>query len=359
MNLLTILLLVACEPSASTDAPGDTGPGDTDDGSAFHAVLVTSDFASGTVNVVRDDGSMEADLLAVGGDTVVSTDGATTWLLHRGGENTVQVFEGVSFTAPSMELSTGDGSNPQAAARCGDRLFVSTLADGIGAWDPATGLPIGAVALDAWIDADGSAEPVSLAVGANGYLYAALQRLSDFRVVRAGTLAKIDCATLQVVDAWDVGPNPLFTRSPGTERLYLSGGDYFDLSDGGAWSFDMATDTLSEPILTDSGVGGNVGSLAVAANGHGIYTVDDAQRWQLWCIDTSTGGTRLASEPNAYVSDAKVDPTGTVWVLLQPNYAGEAGQVGTVRVDPEACTVSEPLVTTLNPYALGFVEGGA
>jgi hypothetical protein len=358
VTLLSALILVACEPSVSSDAPTDTGADDSGDRSAFHAVLVTSDFASGTVNVVRDDGTLEADLVAVGGDTVVSTDGATTWLLHRGGENTVQVFEGVGFTAPATEFSTGDGSNPQAAARCGDRLFVSMLADGIGAWDPVTGLPIGSVALDAFIDADGSAEPVSLAVGANGYLYAALQRLADFRVVRSGTLVKIDCDALEVVEAWDVGPNPLFTQTPGADRLYLSGGDYFDLTDGGAWSFDMASDTLSEPILTDAAVGGNVGNLAVAANGHGIYTVDDAQRWKIWCIDTSDGTTRLASEPNAYVSDAKVDPTGTVWVLQQPNYAGEPGQVGTVRVDPAACAVSEPLVTALNPYAIGFVEGG-
>jgi hypothetical protein len=355
--MISLLLLpLACNgPHASDSGASDTGRTAFED---VTAVLVTSDYASGTVNLVRASGAVDTDRMAVGGDTLAVSLGTSVALLNRGGENTIQVFPDLSFARPSLEFSTGDGSNPQDVALCGARLFVSLLdAGSIGAWDASTGLPVGSVDLSPYTDADGSSEPTSLAVGANGRLYAALSRLEDYRAVRGGSLLEIDCDTLEVLGAWDTVPNAAFRQRPGTELLDVWGGDYY-VPDGGIQTFDMASGTLGALMLTDQDVSGNIGNVAIAASGKGVLTVDDATVWSLWCVDTVDWSLRLASEPRAFVSEAKADAQGAVWVLQRQNYAGEPSAVGTVRIDPETCTVAEPLVTALEPYSIAFAETG-
>jgi hypothetical protein len=351
----SLLPLLACSAPVSTDS------GTADAGEAAFAdvaaVVVTSDYASGTVNLLRDADTVDTDRMAVGGDTLAVSLGASVALLNRGGENTVQVFEDPSFARPSVEFSTGDGSNPQDAALCGARLFVSLFDAGtIGVSDPSTGLPVGAIDLSDYTDADGSSEPTSLAVGANGRLYAALSRLEDYRAVRGGSLVEIDCDTLEVLAAWDTVPNATFRQRPATQLLDLWGGDYYTL-DGGVQTFDMSTRTLGPVVLTDADVSGNIGNVAIAASGKGVLTVDDATVWSLWCFDTADGSLRLASEPQAFVSEARADAEGAIWVLQRQNYAGEPSEVGTVRVDPETCAVAEPVVTALEPYSIAILNG--
>lgn len=394
LPLLLLLALPACEPTAKDDTGDDTAADDTDTGSddtdtgddtdtdtadtgdtdtapaTWDAVLVTvsSDYASGAVALVDQDLALTDGVFPATGDTIVVVQDGTTYLLHRSSEDTVQAFAGTDFSAPTVEFSTGEGSVPRDVASCDGKLFVSLYReDHLGVYDPTSGLPVGTVDLTAYSDDDGSPEADGLAIGPDGFLYVALNQL-DYTTYRSadgsGSLVKVDCATLEAVDAWDAGPGTSLAPHPSDPNtLLLFGGNYFtedwsgpDL-DGGLWTFDVATGEVSGPHLTEEALGGNVGGFA----GDGdtlLMTLDDGATWSLHCVDTTDWTVTLADAPNAYIGGMATAPDGDVWVMQRENYAGTGeAEIGTVIYDLDGCAPGATVETAFPPYDVAFSPG--
>ena len=370
---LALYVLLACSTDATKDTAdtSDTGTdtADTaDTGAAAEplAVIVTSDYTVGTLNTADLAGALTPDLLPTSGDTVVVAEGGRLFLLDRSA-NVVRAYDGRDFSAPTWEAGTGDGSNPVGVATCGGKVFVARyFVPSLLVLDPATGLSLGEVDLSAFADADGSPEADSLVAAPNGRLYATLNQL-DYLVTYAstdgsGTLVEVDCDALTVSDSWDVGPNPHATAIGDGATIAVYGGDYFlpDWSgpalDGGLWTFDTETRTLSEPLLTEESLGGNVGNVVVRDDGRGLYTLDDGTTWSVNCFDATSGTTAATLDPVAFVQGSVLAPDGTAWLVQRSPFSGEAGTVGTVRVDLDTCTPAAPIATTLEPYSVAILR---
>ncbi|MFZ5479863.1 MAG: hypothetical protein ACOZNI_24070 [Myxococcota bacterium] len=380
------LLLVACpgpkvpedteetdtdaDSDTDTDADSDTDTDtDTDtDADIYTGIIVTSDYTSGVVATVTEDGVVTQDVLAVTGDTVVATQADWTFLLNRSSEDTVQMYNGSDFSAPIAEFSTGDGTNPQDARVCGDHLFVSLLAaDHLGVYDYGTSLSVGTVDLSAFDDGDGSPEAGALWLAPDGYLYVALQQI-DYAITYAsadgsGTLVKVDCAAMEVVDSWDIGPNPVLApHGSDPDKVWVYGGDYYlpDYSgpklDGGIWSFDSAAASLEGPFLTEEDAGYNVGNLTANADGNALITLDDGYAWGVYCLDLASWEYTLAADGNLFVAGGATWPDGSVSVVQRTGFGSGAGTVGTVTYDLATCTATETHATTLEPYSFAIVQ---
>lgn len=368
MNSL-LLALLACSTDATKDTSTDTAADTVDTGTVERdptAVIVTSDYTVGTLSTATLGGAVTADLLPVSGDTVVVGEGSRLFLLDRVA-NVVRAYDNGDVTAPTWETNVGEGANPTSVATCGGKVFVARyFVPSLLVLDPATGLSVGEVDLSAFDDGDGSPEADSLVVAPNGKLYASLNQLDFVNTYASadgsGTLVEIDCATNTVSDSWDVGPNPHVAAIGDGSTLAVYGGDYFlpDYSgpalDGGLWTFDTETATLTATALTDEAVGGNVGNVVISGDGKGLLTIDDGSVWSVACFDLASGTTTATFDPVAFVQQAALAPDESVWLVQRSPFSGEAGTVGTVRVDLATCTAAAPIATTLEPYAVAFVE---
>lgn len=352
------LLLPACAP------PGP-GIGDTASESDLpFAVVVSSDYTVGTLGTMTEAGELAGERLPTSGDSVVVAEGARVFLLDRAA-NVVRAYDEGQLEAPSWETNVGDGANPVGVATCGGRVFVSRyFLPSLLVLDVATGLPLGSVDLSAFDDGDGSPEAESLIAAPNGKLYVTLNQLDYLRTFSSadgsGTLLEVDCQRLAVTRSWDTGPSPRATPVGEGAKIALFGGDYFTADrrgpalDGGLWVFDTAAGTLGAPLITDASAGGNVGNVVLREDGLGLYTVDDGFRWTVNCFDSVDGRSLGSFDPSAYVHDAVAAPDGAIWLVQRSPYAGEAGEVGFVRVDPTDCSHGEPVRGTLEPYGIAF-----
>jgi len=288
------------------------------------------------------------------------------FLLDRSSENTVRLYAAGDWSAPLVEFSTGDSTNPQDAGLCGDVIVVSTLAtDSLGLWDAGTGLARGSIDLSAWSDADGSPEADAILRGLDGDLFVTLNQLdtSSYPWTSAdgtGTVLRISCDTLEVVGEWTTGPNPGLMPHPVEPGKYLlRTGDYYNADytaklDGAVYTFDPAAETISAPHLTEEAFGYNIGTIAGGAAGKAILVGDNAYSWGVYCLDLTTWATTATDVVDSFIGDAVTTPDGKVWVSYRAGYAGNGDPVveGLVAWDPATCTSSAPVATAFPPYSL-------
>lgn len=369
--MILLLALAACEPAVKTvpdDTGGDTGAPST--GATLVIATVASDFSVGQLATLDADGRLTDALLPTTTDPVVESDGDRVILLDRSSENTLRLYDPADWSAPLVELSTGDASNPQDAARCGDTLVVSVYAGAdLLLFDVASGLARGTVDLSAWADADGSPEANGIITGADGDLYVALHRLDTTRAPwmsadGTGTILRLDCDTLAVTAEWTTGPNPALLADPADpDTLLVRTGLYFNTDyslnlDGDLRRFDPAAGTLSAPLLTEADFGRNLGALAGHADGKSILVADDGYSWGVWCVDLATGEATATDPADSYIGDAVTGPDGRAWVAYRAGYAGNGAPViaGLVPWDPATCTAGDPVATLFPPYSLARVS---
>lgn len=376
--MLFALSLFACAPTSDA-APDDSAVDDTavDDTAAaantdalLVVATVASDYSTGqlaTVNVVT--GAVTDALLPTTSDPIVETDDGYVFLLDRSSENTVRMYPAGDWSAPIVEFSTGDSTNPQDVARCGDVLVVSTLAtDSLGLWDAATGLARGTVDLSAWSDADGSPEADTIVKGTDGDLYVTLNQSDTTSypwtsAYGTGTVLRVSCDSLTVTGEWTTGPNPSLQPHPIDQtKLLLRTGDYYNADytaklDGALYTFDPVAGTISEPHLTEEALGLNIGTVAGGVDGKAILVADDAYSWGVQCLDLATWTATPADEVDSFIGDAVVAPDGRVWVAYRTGYAGNGAPIveGLVVWDPATCTSAAPIVTAFPPYSLALV----
>lgn len=358
-----MILLLACASPDDTGKPDDTGTAPVDD--TLVVATVASDFSAGQLATVRD-GVVTDGILPTSTDPVVEADGEVVFLLDRSSENTLRMYL-EDWSVPVVELSTGDGTNPQDAARCGKTIVASVYTlDHLLLFDATTGLPTGTVDLSEWSDADGAPEADSITRGADGHLYVALNRLDTSlnpwqSADGEGVVLRFSCDTLAIDEVWTVGPNPELAPFPGDAGAFLlRTGDYFDEDyaaklDGALARLDPTTGDITT-LLEEATFGYNLGALAGDIDGHSVLVADDGYAWGVWCVDRATGTATPTTEVDAFIGDAVTTPDGRAWISYRRGYAGSGAPVveGLVAWDPSTCTADDPVATLFPPYDLAL-----
>ncbi|HNC98341.1 MAG TPA: hypothetical protein PLA94_08460 [Myxococcota bacterium] len=359
---MTLLLLLACVPhvqdSDSTKTPDgdDSGPA-----SGAQLAIATTDYQTGAL-ALWDSGTgvLSDSVLLTSSDNAVAAADGKLFVMGRSSENTVRMY-GDDLDQPEAEFSTGDATNPQDVALCGDHIVVALYETNYLGLYSLSGQPAGQVDLSAWGDGDGGPEADDLYLSPEGYLYVSLNRLNaTYRAEGNGRLLKVDCSSGEVVDDWEVSPNASIypdARHPGS--FLIGGGNYFAEGsaqmelDGWVQSFTTATDTLSEPLLTEEDFGANLGFVSNEDDGSRVVISDNGYQWELSCV--AADGTRTpALEGNIYLSSAIFGPDGRLWLAARPGFGEGSSTEGVIAFDPATCHAGEPLVTALPPSSLAW-----
>jgi hypothetical protein len=346
------------DSDTDTDADTDT---DTDADVNYAIVATTTDYSVGALVTISKDGVLSDNVAPASSDAGVRAIGGHVYVMNRSGENTVQRFDGMDFSAPTLEFSTGDGSNPHDVAECGGAIVVSLYAgDSLTVVDPSTGLQTGSVDLSAFNDSDGSPEPDGMYVAPNGYLYLAMNQLESYvSADGSGTIAKIDCGSWQVVGSWDVGPNPFFQVDPtNPARLAVTGGNYYNSDysgpdlDGALSYFDTTDDSFTTTEFTEASLGMNLGAVTGTPDGYRIATLDDGYTWSLLCI-APDGTTTMSDLGEAYIGSMEATPDGKVWASVGAGYGGGTPPAtGFTPLDPVACSAGTAVSAALGPSSI-------
>ena len=351
--MIALLLLFGCIGCK----PPDDDTADTDVASVHGMLIATTDFSVGALAVVDPDAMTVDDALAtVSGDPLVVADAGWIVQLNRSASTSIRLYHPGDWTAPAVEIAPGPETNPQGAAICGDRLFVSLLkTDHIGVWD-LDGTPAGAVDLSAFADGDGSPEPATM-VRVDDRLFVAMNELSTsgstWEPSGPGVIAEVDCATLDVVRSWPTGPNPSISRDPPGGLIVRTG--IWGVLDGAIGTLDVDSDGPVEEIVTEAAVGEEFG--VVVASAGGAIAVGAALDWSsnfVACVDLGSGDVAdIARTPN-FASDVALDAAGRAWVALSTDYADANTPVGVRAFDPVGCTelTDDLIATSLPPYSL-------
>jgi hypothetical protein len=336
--------LIAC-PSADDD---DTAVDDAG-GAGWYALVSHAAFGGDATlaSIDLSDLTVDDDLLGLSGsDWGLTVADGSPWLIGRFFVDTLRRYDGLDFSAPTLEFSVGAGTNPHDMAVCGERIFVTrydATEDGTGGgdlamFDLATGGPLGTVDLSGFNPhKDGTPEPDRM-VQVGDTLYVALQRFDrddNWVADPVGKLVEVDCTNGTVGSSWDIGRNPWIRSVPGEptkiEIRHAGGIDVFDT--------DGATTTQ---VVVDSALGAEYVSVGIGFSGTNAILVAEVD-WstnEIWCLNLAAGtSTMLASVPqrNWAVTTA---PDGNVWVLWRDHWAtdSEVEAGGIAIYDPATCT---------------------
>jgi hypothetical protein len=302
-----------------------------------------------------------------GSDWLLTVADGDPWLLGRFFLDTVRRYDGLDFSAPTLEFSTGAGTNPHALAVCGDRIYVTrydltedqTAGGDVAMYSLTTGAPLGTVDLSPWNPhADGTPEPDAMVLS-DGSLYVALQRFDrddSWTPHPAGVLVEIDCATGAVLEAREVATNPRLSAVPGDAGTLQIG------HDRGVDHLDLATGTITE-VVVDADLGADVVSLGLAVSGdHALLVVEvDGFTNELWCLDLAAGTRTMLGAVDHRNWGLQTAPDGLVWALWRDHWATDSvvEEGGIAIYDPAACAevTSDWITFGSDPYTLTFYDG--
>ncbi len=356
--VLLLLPLGACVATPPDDPPL------LPDAESDDVIVVHAPFTGDATVAVIDPSTLQISdgLLGLSGsDWVPQTADGSVWLLGRYGIDVVRRYADTEFGAPTFEVSTGAGTNPQALAWCGGRLYLSRYDvgdDGGGdvvVLDPDTGAQTARIDLGAWAEsADGTPEPAQL-VPLGDTLYVALERLdrdAGWVPDPTGRVLAIDCVSGAVVDEYVTGPNPDIEPAGPALAVRTDTGIQFLVPGEGLTSV-LEPDALSGAVdFLGLGAAGDAGLVVLEQGG------DPGN--EVWCLDLRTGARELLDTRAERAWSVRSGPDGRVWVLWRDHWAtGEIETGGIAVYDPAACSeiTDGLLVFPSDPAAIAFRSG--
>lgn len=364
MSLILPLLFFACSPKDGEDSGSPVVPGSD----AAILATVSADYAVGALAAVDLESLAAHDnLTAVSGDPTVGVTGGQVVQMNRGADNNVRLYDPGAFSAPRVEFSTGDGSNPHDAEICGDALFVSLYKENfLAVYDPASGTLLEQIDLSAYDDGDGLPEASTMVV-LGDTLYLALEQLEESGAhwqPAGGTVLAIDCERREILQGWETGPSPaLFADPSQPDTLLLRTGVYYDAAgdfawDGGLWRLDPASGETTDLGLDEAALEINLGAVAASASGVAVVLSTDSEwAFSLSCLDLATGTLTLGETVQSYLAAVAIDETGRAWVASRSSWAAPEAPGGVLLYDVESCTrlaEGDGISLGLEPYALAF-----
>ena len=206
-EMIGVLILGACSP--------DSVEHDTPQALDYDVVqaTVSMDYAVGALATIdKTSNVVHEQVASISGDPALDFDGMFLWQLNRYRYDTLRKYDPADLSVPISEVSlrfgTEESSNPQAAVRCGEKLFVSQHdQSALLVLDIDTLEKIGTVPLDEFVDADGSPEAATMVKKDSNSLYLGLQRLDRNQNWNSvgSVIAEVDCISQEVVSQHDFG----------------------------------------------------------------------------------------------------------------------------------------------------------
>lgn len=207
-------------------------------------------------------------------------------------------------------------------------------------------------------DASGSPEPMGF-VRVGRYAFVGLQNLNNFAPVTNGAVAVIDTTsdTLYDVDGATPGPDALrltgrnpsaIVATPGGAIVVAEAGSFMAL-DGGIEAIDPTMFRASGFRVTESALGGNVGSVVMLTESRGwaVVTAMDFSQSRVVEFDLMSGTVGVTVLTAREIGGLGRDPEGNVWVLDRSE--GRAG----ARVFQVTAAVGGTEITT-TPLSTGM-----
>jgi len=363
------LLLLACMPMVTPDEVGSPGLVDTaglDSGQPAYgqtvAVISTlaDDYSVGAVATVDLNSLALSDTLSpTAGDAVVKTVDERVAVLNRLNTDTLQLFEPSDWLAPVLDLALPDLSNPQDAAWCGDRLWVSLhTADHLPAYDRLGRRTLKAD-LSEWSGTDGAAEAVGMRVH-EGALFVALEQFAQDEgwVSEGGVVVRVDCETAQVTQVLAAPPSPSIVAGPSEGTALVRTGLYGE-TDGVVMMLDLQTQQ-TEVLLMEEELDADITGAAIHGDTLVYLSADSSWNYSVHCMSLQTGEHQTAMTTASYLSDVQVDDRGRAWISARAGWSGESQTMpGLHLIDTGRCTsllpAGEAIRPTLSPYNLSFL----
>ena len=363
------MLLWGCMPMVTPDKVGSPGLADTavtDTGmpapTQTHALISTlaDDYSVGAVAMVDLSTLALMDTLTpTSGDAVVRSVNSEAVVLNRLNTDTIQVFDPQDWSAPRIDFALPDLSNPQDAAWCGDKIWVSLhSADHLPAYDQL-GRRIMKADLSDWSGTDGSAEATGMVVH-EGALYVALEQFEQDGgwASEGGVVVRIDCDNGAVTEVLEAAPSPAIRPGPEPGTVLVRSGLYGEL-DGTLQLLDLET-LQTEVWLSEAEVGADITASAVHDQTLLTVSADTDWTYTLHCWNLSSGEQTVGLRTASYLSDLRVDDRGRAWVLARAGWSGETQTApGLHLFDPVDCTSllpeGETIRPILNPYNVSFL----
>ncbi|GAB4435726.1 MAG: hypothetical protein OHK0011_18920 [Turneriella sp.] len=363
--LISCLSALAC-----TDLPRPPVP----EAPANGVILVTaSDFTSAFLStVVVAENRVVRDVVPLYNDTILrySSQDTATYAIQRLGSDALRRLSNAAGYTTVYERSLKAQSNPQDVAFLPDnRMAVSYYnRNEIAILDRQSGAQVATVDLSAFADSDGYAEIAGLAY-VGGALYAAVQRLN-----RAATdaiwpptgqsyLVKIHTTTYLPVKStllthanpvsrlhYHAGRNSLVFAAP--ERYYAN-----SALDGACLEYDLASDTLLTPPITEAEAGYEIADCQIYPDGTGVFVGNDLSLNSVLGVFNPVSKTvsqiaaQLSSTNGGYFSDFLLHSNGRLYLADRNIYRPG------VRVFVKSGGVlseytANPLYTGLPPFVL-------
>ncbi len=351
---------------------GSAGPVET------KAYVATTDFSTGSMSAVTlASRAVQVDVASVYSDATLRWWGGKLYVVNRLGADNIQVVDPAQGFATVQQFSVGPGSNPQDIAVVSPtKAYVSCLGSAsLQIVNPAAGTVTGAIPLAGFADSDGIPDAAHLAI-AGGYLFVALQRLTNFQPVNTSMVAVVDLAadTVVDVDPWTpgvqaiplVGRNPVtrFAYDPFTQSLLIGCAGAFGVLDGGIEAIPLAGGGAIVPgqprwqstgnVITEPALGGDIGEIGFLLPGHSYAIVSDASYHESVVSWNALTGQKLATiyAPGGFnLPDLAVSlDRDELWVC-DAHTTTPGLHVFQCSTDTQ---VAGPLDTGLPPYQIAF-----
>lgn len=342
-------MIMAC--TGTPLATGDPTPCIPETVEDARLAVTYTDFTSGVLGFATDD-TLDCPLqggASIGGDPIVRWDGEQLYVVKRSDADVVSAYDPLEPFVPLWETPLPAGTNAHDVVLHDGRLWIPSF--GTGAMitlDPMDGRVLESVVIGQTLDR---------AAVVDGRLFVADQRFS-IRERQDGVLLEVDPVTLGVVSTRSVGANPRIR--PTADGFLVATGYYAlapttyeqDLVDGDVRVLDVIADVLSEPMLLEQDVVGDVHTLVPTPTGFVAVIVDRAGESSIVC---QSGDEQLAgpTTPGWFIEGVALGEK-VVFATRSTLVGGEESTTppGLLTLDSVTCSEVSFTESTLQPYDL-------